>query len=110
MGARPKIRGVAPSQVTPSTGGRVAQGAGQEDLAKNPVTPQHRRSASELHIPRSREERGRDSGWCHPREGDPLRAPHLLQDEDPGTGSGRSEGVEGNEAPAGDSPRTGHRP
>jgi hypothetical protein len=110
LGARPKIRRVAPSQVTPPPGGGWLRGAGREDLAKNPVTLQRRRSASELHTPRPREGRSQDSEWCRPREGDPLRAPHPLQDEDPGTGSGRSEGVEGNEAPAGDSPRTGHRP
>ncbi|MFN9898562.1 MAG: hypothetical protein ACK55Z_07165, partial [bacterium] len=52
---------------------------------------------------------GRDSEWCHPREGDLLRAPHPLQDGGPGTGSDQSEGVEGSEAPVGDSPRAGHR-
>jgi hypothetical protein len=40
----------------------------------------------------------------------PSEPPTPLQDEDPGTGSGRSEGVEDNRAPAGDSPRAGHRP
>jgi hypothetical protein len=53
---------------------------------------------------------GQDSEWYHHQEEGPLRVPHPLQGEDPGAGSDRSEGVEDNEAPAGDSLRAGHRP
>ncbi len=39
LGARPKIRGVAPSQVTPPTWGRVAQGGGSRGPSKEPRDP-----------------------------------------------------------------------
>ncbi len=73
------------------------------------MNPQRRRSALGLRIPRPREGHGRVSGWCHPREDDPLQVPHPLQDEDPGTGPEQSEGVEDSEAPVGDSPHLDHR-
>jgi hypothetical protein len=105
----PRFAGWPPAKWLPPTGGGRCRGAGRGDPAEDPVNPQRRRPALGLRIPRPREGHGRGSGWCHPREDDPLQAPHPLQDEDPGAGSDRSEGVEDSEAPAGDSLCAGHR-
>ncbi len=110
LGRAPRPAGWLPAEERPSPEGGQREGADREDLVKRLATHQHCRSALKLHVPRPREGRGRDSGWYHHQEGGPLRVPSPHLDEDPGTGSGRSEEVEDSEAPAGDSLRAGHRP
>jgi hypothetical protein len=109
-GRAPKPAGWLPAGGSPPPGGGQLRGAEREDLAKRLATHQHRRSASELHTPRFREERGQDSRWYRHQKGGLPLAHRLHQDEDTGAGSDRAEEVEGSEEPPGGSPRAGHLP
>ena len=110
LGARPKTRGVAPSQGTPPPGEGQLRGAGQEDLAKSPATHQHRRSALELHTPRFREERGQDSRWCRHQRRDLPLTHRLRRDEAAGAGSDHAREVEVNRGESGCSLRADRPP
>ncbi len=89
-------------------GGEHHKGAGRESPTRNPASLRGPKPGSGLHVLRPREGHSRDSGWYHLREGDPLRAPHLLKGGDPGTGTGQFEGVKDPGAPVEEDPCTGH--
>ncbi len=103
LGARPKIRGVAPSQVTPPTWGRVAQGSrprGPSKEPRDPPTSQVRFGAAHPQV----------SGGAGPRlrvVPPPRRRPAPNPPPAPGRGPrgwpDRSGGIKGNRASAGDS-------
>jgi hypothetical protein len=109
LGARPKARGAAPSQLVPSARGRASQGAGRKSPTRNPANLRGLKPDLGLHVLRPQGGRGRDSGWYHLQEGDLLRAHRLLKGGDPGTGLGQFGGVKGPGAPVEEGPCTGHR-
>jgi len=105
-----RLAGWLPAKGHPPPGEGQLRGAGREDLAKRPATHQHRRSASELRTPRSREERDQDSRWCrHLRRGLPLTH-RLHRDEAAGAGSDQAREVEVNRGQSGCSLQTGRLP
>ena len=93
LGARPKTRGQSPANWSLPHGGERHKRADRRSPTRDPASPQGLKSGSGRRTPRPRGGHGRGSGWCHPQEDDPLRAPHPLKDGGPGTGLGQFEGA-----------------
>ncbi len=91
-------------------GGEPRRGTGQGDPVRNPASLRGPKPGLGMHVLKPRGERARDLGWCHLRKDDLPRAPHPLEDRDPGTGTGHLEGVKDPGAPMGGGPRTDRHP
>jgi hypothetical protein len=105
----PRLAGQSPANWPLPHGGERHKGADRRSPTRDPASLQGLKSGSGRRTPRPRGGHGRGSGWCHPQEDDPLRAPHPLKDGGPGTGLDQFEGVKGSRVPGEDDLRTGRR-
>jgi hypothetical protein len=104
----PRLEGQSPAKWSLPSGGECHRGADRRSSTGGPVNLQRLKPDSGPRVPRRRDGRGQGSEWYHPREDDPLRAPHPLMDGGPGTGLDQSEGAKDREMPVEDGPRTDH--